>query len=43
MDEMQYVPAILQPDQAYVYNSNLQGFVANPNRRCFVFDYSWGA
>jgi len=42
MDEMQYVPAILQMDQPYVYNSDLQGFVANPNRRCFVFDYSWG-
>lgn len=42
MDEMQYVPGILQMDQPYVYNSELQGFVANPTRRCFVFDYTWG-
>lgn len=41
MDEMQYAPAILQMDQPYFYNASLQGFVANPTRRCFVFDYSW--
>ena len=42
MDEMQYAPAILQMDQPYVFNKDLKGFVANPTRRCFVFDYSWG-
>lgn len=41
MDEMAYVPHILQMDQPYVYNKALKGFVPNPTRRCFVFDYSW--
>ena len=42
MDEMMYAPPILRMDQPYFYNADLQGFVANSTRRCFVFDYSWG-
>lgn len=41
MDENMYAPPLYVPNQPYVINKSLKGFVPSSTRRLFVFDYSW--